>query len=117
VLLDAYNANPSSMKAAINSFIGVKASHKTVILGDMLELGDFSIAEHESVIDQLEEAKFDEVILVGPLFSSFKKATNRSHFESTLAAKKHLKENPIKGSTILIKRSRGIALEQLLDQL
>ena len=117
VLLDAYNANPSSMKAAINSFIGVKASHKTVILGDMLELGDFSIAEHESVIDQLEEAKFDEVILVGALFSSLKKATNRSHFESTLTAKKHLKENPIKGSTILIKGSRGIALEQLLDQL
>ncbi len=117
VLLDAYNANPSSMKAAITAFVGVKAAHKTVILGDMLELGDFTKEEHQLIIDQLEVANFDEIILVGPLFSSIRKRTKGRYFNSTLAAKKHFEENPIKGSTVLIKGSRGIALEQLLEQL
>lgn len=117
VLLDAYNANPSSMKAAITAFVEVKATHKTVILGDMLELGDFSNKEHQFIIDQLEATNFDEIILVGPQFSSVRKTPKGKHFNSTLTAKKHIEENPIKGSTILIKGSRGIALEQLLDQL
>jgi UDP-N-acetylmuramoyl-tripeptide--D-alanyl-D-alanine ligase len=117
VLLDAYNANPTSMKAAINAFAIHEAIHKTVILGDMLELGDYATKEHQSIVDLVKAANFDTIILVGPLFSRTSKADGIHYFTSTLAAKKHIHNNPIEGSTLLIKGSRGIALEQLLDEL
>ncbi|MDB2701892.1 UDP-N-acetylmuramoyl-tripeptide--D-alanyl-D-alanine ligase [Flavobacteriaceae bacterium] len=117
VLLDAYNANPTSMKAAINAFASQKAIHKTVILGDMLELGDYAAAEHQSIVRLVKAANFDEIILVGPLFSSSTKEDGLHYFTTTVALKKHLQNNPIQESTVLIKGSRGIALEQLLDEL
>lgn len=117
VLLDAYNANPTSMKAAINAFAIHEATHKIVILGDMLELGDYATEEHQSFVGLVKAANFDAIILVGPLFSRTSKADGIHYFTSTLAAKKHIQNNPIEGSTLLIKGSRGIALEQLLDEL
>ena len=105
------------MKAAINAFAIHEAIHKTVILGDMLELGDYATKEHQSIVDLVKAANFDTIILVGPLFSRTSKADGIHYFTSTLAAKKHIHNNPIEGSTLLIKGSRGIALEQLLDEL
>ncbi len=117
VLLDAYNANPTSMKAAITAFAIREETHKTVILGDMLELGDYATKEHQSVVGLVKAANFDTIILVGPLFSRTSKADGIHYFTSTLAAKKYIHNNPIEASTLLIKGSRGIALEHLLDEL
>jgi len=116
VLLDAYNANPTSMTAAIKSFVDVKANAKLVILGDMLELGQYAQKEHQAIIDQLIRGGIDQAILVGPLFCA-SHTEGFSIFETTAEAKNHLADQLIQDHTILIKGSRGIALEQLLDQL
>ena len=116
ILLDAYNANPTSMSAAIQSFIDVKAKAKLVILGDMLELGQYTHKEHQGIIDQLKKGGIENAILVGPHFCAIKTAGYNA-FKNTAEAKKHLANQSILNHTILIKGSRGIALEQLLDQL
>ena len=116
VLLDAYNANPTSMSAAIASFMDVKASKKLVILGDMLELGSYSQEEHQVIINQLKKEGIQQGILVGPLFCA-SKTTGFTAFENSTAAKNYLDKQSIQDYTILIKGSRGIALEQLLDHL
>jgi UDP-N-acetylmuramoyl-tripeptide--D-alanyl-D-alanine ligase len=116
ILLDAYNANPTSMSAAIESFIDVKAKAKLVILGDMLELGQYTHGEHQAIIDQLKKGGIDQAILVGPHFCA-SKTEGFSAFKNTAETKNHLANQSILDHTILIKGSRGIALEQLLDQL
>ncbi len=116
ILLDAYNANPSSMAAAINSFKTVKAKQKMVILGDMLELGEYAASEHQAIITLIKTSSIDQVLLVGPIFSSIVEEKFPA-FKNTAEVKKHLAGHSIKDHTILIKGSRGIALEQLLDLL
>ena len=116
ILLDAYNANPTSMSAAIQSFIEIKAKAKLVILGDMLELGHYTHEEHQNTINQLKKGGIENAILVGPHFSA-SKTEGFSAFKNTAEAKKHLANQSILDHIILIKGSRGIALEQLLDQL
>lgn len=116
ILLDAYNANPTSMSAAIESFIDVTAKAKLVILGDMLELGQYTHEEHQAIIDQLKKGGIDHAILVGSHFCA-SKTEGFSAFKNTAEAKNHLANQSILDHTILIKGSRGIALEQLLDQL
>jgi UDP-N-acetylmuramoyl-tripeptide--D-alanyl-D-alanine ligase len=116
ILLDAYNANPTSMAASIKSFIDVKAGAKLVILGDMLELGQYAQKEHQAIIDQLKKGGIDQAILVGPNFCATK-TEGFNTFENTTEAKYHLANQSILNHTVLIKGSRGIALEQLLDQL
>ena len=109
ILLDAYNANPTSMSAAIQSFIDVKAKAKLVILGDMLELGQYTHKEHQGIIDQLKKGGIENAILVGPHFCAIKTAGYNA-FKNTAEAKKHLANQSILNHTILIKGSRGIAL-------
>ena len=104
------------MSAAIQSFIDVKAKAKLVILGDMLELGQYTHKEHQGIIDQLKKGGIENAILVGPHFCAIK-TTGYNAFKNTAEAKKHLANQSILNHTILIKGSRGIALEQLLDQL
>ena len=116
ILLDAYNANPTSMTAAIQSFIEVKTNPKLVILGDMLELGQYAQKEHQAIVDQLKKGGIDQAILVGPDFCA-SKTEGFNAFENTTKAKDYLINQSILDHTILIKGSRGIALEQLLDQL
>ena len=116
ILLDAYNANPTSMSAAIKSFIDSKAKNKLVILGDMLELGQYAQSEHQAIVDTLKETMIQNAMLVGPLFSATKTEGFKC-FDSTESAKKHLEEQAVKDHSILIKGSRRIALEQLLDHL
>ena len=116
IILDAYNANPSSMELAINSFLKYPES-KIFILGDMFELGKFSKTEHQIVIDKLEKAK-SKVYFVGDQFYKLKKENNNLFFFKT---KKELfyemKKNKIKEKNILIKGSRGMKMEEVLEKI
>ena len=105
------------MSLAIESFELLKSKTKVVILGDMLELGDESIFEHKEIINKIENSAFAITILVGPVFKSLTENSDLISFETNKEAIDYLKSNPISDSTLLIKGSRGIELEILLDVL
>lgn len=110
LVVDAYNANPTSLSAAILNFAQMDVSNKTLILGDMLELGEQSAIEHQNIIDLLQQNQLNNVLLVGP---EFKKAHhNFLCFDDVNHLINYLHEKPIKGHYILIKGSRGIKLEK-----
>lgn len=112
LVLDTYNANPSSMHEALKNFSGFKGS-KTVILGDMLELGEKSTAEHEATLALANDLNFDQIITVG---RHFKIANNsEDSFGETQELIDYLKKNPVQNDNLLLKGSRGIALEKILD--
>ncbi len=114
IYLDAYNANPSSMEHAMKAFAKIQASNKVVILGDMFELGIESDLLHQEIAD-LALGLFKEVILVGAHFS--KVETIGVIYPNTIALLKQLKKMQLTQSTILLKGSRGMKLEKLLDVL
>lgn len=116
LILDAYNANPSSMKAAIENFAALNATNKLLIIGDMFELGDYAGEEHKKIIDLISEKKINEVILIGPEFCKVS-PSNFKKFTTTIEALDYLKANTQKNKTILIKGSRGMKLETLKDSL
>lgn len=116
IILDAYNANPSSMKASITSFIYNKKNRGVVILGDMFELGSFTQQAHQQIIEQLESSGIERILVVGKYFFRTQSNDPRvSRFESLEEIKNYLKQNPIENSEILIKGSRGMTMERLLD--
>jgi len=115
VLLDAYNANPTSMKAALENFNALEASHKTVILGDMFELGKNSAEEHQSMVDLAASLHFTNCYFVGELFSNTH--SDQLKFKDLEALSAHLLAHEITDSFILIKGSRGMALERLVELL
>jgi UDP-N-acetylmuramoyl-tripeptide--D-alanyl-D-alanine ligase len=120
LIMDAYNANPSSMFAAVNNFQQLPAPNKYLILGDMFELGEESIAEHQAIVSLVAELKFEKVIFVGKDFyqaAAENKIASFQFFESTANASDYLSENSISAHTILIKGSRGMKLESLLPLL
>ncbi len=112
IILDAYNANPSSMKVAIDNFAKLAAENKIICLGGMKELGEVTFIEHQALIEQLQQTTWTKVVLVG---NEFKNCTHPyQFFESVAAAKKWLNEQNFVQHTILIKGSRGIQMEQLI---
>lgn len=115
LIIDAYNANPSSMQVSIANFHRMEAADKLLILGDMRELGNDSEAEHQRIIDQLTEFGFTQVMLVGPLFAAtkhpFRSFADAPSLIETLQA-----EQP-QGKTILIKGSNGIRLFSIVEYL
>lgn len=112
LVLDTYNANPSSMSASLDNFKEFEGS-KTIIIGDMLELGNESETEHQSIYEKASQLSFDQIITVG---KEFKKVNHHDlAFENTSALIDYLKENPITTQNILLKASRGIALEQAIE--
>ena len=113
-ILDMYNANPSSMQAALENFAQLKADDKTVILGDMLELGIETDEEHKKIIS-LATSKSIECFFVGKNFYRFKEEFKSVFFADVKEALAHFKENRLQHKTILIKGSRGIKLEELLS--
>jgi UDP-N-acetylmuramoyl-tripeptide--D-alanyl-D-alanine ligase len=115
LILDAYNANPDSMKAAIDNFAGT-IGNKLLILGDMFELGTYSAFEHQKVIDLVIEKQFEHVLLVGKEFKAAN-ADNFKKFNTTQECKLYLLNNPYTGMEILIKGSRGMKLETLQEVL
>lgn len=112
LILDAYNANPSSMTAAIENFAQMDGSPKAVILGDMLELGRDSQIEHKKIVDLLKEKRFDRVILTGPEFNRV--AGNFTAYRDTDQLVNELNNAPLSGYHILIKGSRGMQLEKCI---
>ena len=114
IVLDAYNANPSSMTEAIKAFQKVNHKKKLLILGDMLELGENSLVEHQSIIDELSHNN-QKVILVGQEFN--KCQHNFVHFFNSEDTLGWIEENPIEDMLILLKGSRGIKLEMLKEAL
>lgn len=116
IILDAYNANPSSMEVALKSLGRMNAGRKVAILGDMYELEEESEAEHRKIAEWLRSNNIGEALLCGELIKVA--ASNDSkHFTSKDKLVSYLKEHPIKEATILIKASRGMALETIVDYL
>lgn len=118
LIVDAYNANPSSMKAALDNFANVRAIPKAVCLGDMLELGAESENEHRKILEHLQTLDIMTVILVGAEFGKVAKGNDKFHcFETSEQLADFLKINKIEGFTVLIKGSRGIKMEKLIPYL
>jgi len=112
VILDAYNANPSSMKLAVENFSKLNKPNKVVCIGGMRELGADTLMEHQMLVDQLKQNNWSEVLLVG---SEFKKCDHHYHYFDTVeAAKIWFESKQFSGYTLLIKGSRGIQMEQLI---
>jgi len=113
IILDAYNANPSSMKAALDNFKNLHTTkEKVLILGAMLELGSYTFEAHQSIYEQALTC-CKKVYLVGEEF----KPHHQGAFQTTLELKDYLKKHPMTNSYLLIKGSRGMALEQLEEVL
>lgn len=115
LIIDAYNANPTSMHAALENFDHMDVNHKVLILGDMKELGPDTDLEHQKVADYVSHHNFDRVIFVGDNFSRI--TTDYPRFKDLDSLKFYLKENPIEDSYILLKGSRGVQLEKCIDVL
>ncbi len=114
VIMDAYNANPSSMQAALQNFIKQPWQPKAVILGEMLELGEESPREHEQIANLALSGHFDKIFFTG---QGFRQAQGGMWFENTQELKEYLKHHPLQSYLILVKGSRGNQLEQVIDVL
>jgi len=112
VILDAYNANPSSMQLAIENFAKIENAKKIICIGGMRELGNESQAEHQALIEQIKAAYFEKVILVGKEFENCQHAF--IYFENSTLAKNWLDEQNFTGHFFLIKGSRGIQMEKMI---
>jgi UDP-N-acetylmuramoyl-tripeptide--D-alanyl-D-alanine ligase len=115
IILDAYNANPSSMKLAIENFAKSRAENKILVLGAMAELGESSLAEHRNIINEISRYKWQHVLLVGKNFA----ATEHSflQFDTPEEAGNWLKDHNLNGAHFLIKGSRSTQMEKVLDTL
>lgn len=112
LVLDTYNANPSSMAEALKNFQSFEGS-KTIIIGDMLELGDESLHEHTAILEMAQDLGFEEIITVGKHFSET--GISEKSYENTESLISAVKNQPILSRNILLKASRGIALERILE--
>jgi len=118
IILDAYNANPSSMQAAVENLAAMNSSNKVVILGDMFELEEEAEKEHRLIGQLLQHKKFDQVYLCGKLFKyALPEIPEAKYFENKTALIESLKMHPVSESTILVKASRGIGLETIVEYL
>jgi len=117
LICDSYNANPTSMHVVLQSFNAIQTGQKLVILGDMLELGDKAEEEHAKLLDDLKSQKIENAFLVGPVFQKVSSGKGFRAFPDAISLVEFLKNKPVKGSTILIKGSRGMGLEKIYDLL
>ena len=117
LVVDAYNANPTSMAAAIENFSMMKADNKMLILGDMRELGEVSESEHRHIVEQLKESGFTNVWLVGSEFAKVAQDSDFRLFADVEAVNEALKIEPLSGFCILIKGSNSIGLTKTITNL
>jgi UDP-N-acetylmuramoyl-tripeptide--D-alanyl-D-alanine ligase len=115
VIMDAYNANPTSMAQAVKSFKEAGFEEPCLILGDMFELGEASEEEHRKIVELILEKHFPCVYLVGQAFS--KVSNEFPVFKTTEEALEYFKQHPVSQKTILLKGSRGMRLESLMPLL
>jgi len=115
IILDAYNANPSSMKAAIQSFSNTKHTNKTMMLGAMMELGDETAIEHENVLDEALKNQWKYLITVGKEFEEAAKNKGLIHFKNAKEAKEWYNSHINKGDWVYIKGSRLTAMEKIIE--
>ncbi len=113
LIVDAYNANPTSMRAALENFRLMEVPHKVAILGDMKELGEGSTEEHRQIVSLLTTCNFERVILVGAEFGKVNE--NFEHYPDVEAVKEIFAQNKPKGKFVLIKGSNSMKLAQLKD--
>ena len=116
LIIDAYNANPSSMRAAIENFASMGGTGKMALLGDMLELGSESKEEHRTVVELLKKSDINEALLCGSEFSALSNNPYKT-FQNVDEMTRFLSQSPIEGKLILIKGSRGVRLEKTVDLL
>ena len=113
IILDAYNANPTSMQLALSSFNDIKEEKKIIFIGDMFELGKNSHQMHQEIVYSVEKMNFDQIFLIGDLFNKTEHSSNIKSFKNLNDLKGNIDE--ISNSAILIKGSRGMKLENILD--
>ena len=111
ILMDAYNANPTSMHAAIEAFGEIKAPHKVLILGDMKELGAYSQKEHQQLVDDIAASVWDAVLLLGDNF--YQTQTNFMKFQTLTEINDYLRQHPFSDTFFLIKGSRSMTMEKI----
>jgi UDP-N-acetylmuramoyl-tripeptide--D-alanyl-D-alanine ligase len=113
VILDAYNANPSSMKVAIENFAQLPGSAKILMLGAMMELGETSVAEHQALLNLIQQYHWEEVVLVG---GDFSKLSHPYHyFTDSTQAKVWLSSTNPQNAQILLKGSRSMKMEKVIE--
>ena len=117
ILMDAYNANPTSMRAALINFANICGEQHLLILGDMRELGSASEEEHRNILALMKELGYKEAFLVGQNFSAYNDNSNWKTFDKVEDLYQHIENHPIEGRHILVKGSRGIQLEKVLPLL
>ncbi len=117
LICDYYNANPSSMAVAIDNLNQLQANRKVLILGDMFEMGEEAEAEHRFVVQKALDAKVNERIFIGHEFCRLLPQEQATFYQTAADAAVALQGNPIKEATVLLKGSRGMALEQLVPYL
>ena len=116
IILDAYNANPDSMQAALRNLAALRADHKVAILGDMYELGEDAAQEHQAIGELLTHCRIQEVLLCGALMQEAARAyPEGQYFAEKTALEIYLDQHNFENSTILIKGSRGMTMETLVD--
>ena len=118
IVMDAYNANPSSMEVAIENLVQMEAKVKVAVLGDMYELGEDSDKEHRKLGELVKEANFDKVFFCGELIKPALEAYAEGlYFENKITLMEEIKKHSFENATILLKASRGIGLETILDSI
>lgn len=113
IILDAYNANPSSMKLAIENFAKLQSSNKILMLGGMMELGEESVAEHHAIIDLINQYNWKKVVLVGGDFSKI--SHHHLYFENSIIAADWFAQQDFTDCNILVKGSRSMKMERILE--
>lgn len=114
LILDAYNANPTSMRVAITDFQRISAPRKVIILGDMFELGQDTLDQHKAIINILESINHFKAFLVGEMFSRASEGTHLTSLQNIDEAIQYFMSHPVHSSTILLKGSRMMSLEKLI---
>ena len=120
LIIDAYNANPTSMAAALDNYAMLQADYRIAMLGDMLELGEDSVAEHEAVIRKALDSGLQKIVLVGAEFGKAMKqlqASGVEHFMTSDELAAWVEKEKIQGAVVLIKGSRGIKMEKVVGKL
>lgn len=115
LIVDCYNANPSSMALSLENFLKNNNKHKTVILGEMLELGESSVAEHQKIVDMIVEQGIEHVFLIGNNFTKVNCPEYFQKYDNVDLLKSKLTPEELKDRIILVKGSRGNKLEKVLD--